>query len=517
MDRDEPRFAQASRQMLERGDFVDIRLQQEARHNKPAGVYWLQAASVATADALGVPDAERTIGLYRLPSFLGMLAAVLATYWAGLAIMDRRGALAGAAGFAATLIAAVEARLATTDAALLATATLAFGALIRIYLATLARRAPPLGVTLLFWVAVGAGVLIKGPIVPLIAGFAIAALCLADRSLALLKRLNAALGLAIVAAMAAPWLIMIGLKSGGGFFVDSLGKDLLLKAAGPQESHGAPPGAFFVAAWGTFWPLAPYFAVAAPGLWAARREPWAKVILAWAVPAWIMFELVPTKLPHYVMPLYPALALAVGWTAADGRMAIGRRWAKALILLVPFGPLALTIGFSWLIWRLDGGANLPFLIAGALAFALAAAAVPPFWRGRALVSLVAAFAASAVMTAAVFGLAARDLDALFPMKRLADTLPALGCAEPLAAVAGFREPSLILLTRTDLILTDGAGAARFLKQGGCRAAFVERRQQAAFDSALTTEGVTPRRVAEVSGVAINGAKHVSYVVYGVAP
>lgn len=503
--------------MLESGDFVDIRLQQEARHNKPAGVYWLQAASVAAGEELGVPDAERTIGLYRLPSFLGMLAAVLATYWAGLAIMDRRGALAGAAGFAATLIAAVEARLATTDAALLATATLAFGALIRIYLAALDRRDPPLGVTLLFWVAVGAGVLIKGPIVPLIAGFAIAALAISDRSLALLKRIRLPLGLAIVAAMAAPWLIMIGLKSGGGFFVDSLGKDLLLKAAGPQESHGAPPGAFFVAAWGTFWPLAPYFAVAAPGLWAARREPWARLILAWVIPAWIMFELVPTKLPHYVMPLYPALALAVGWTAADGRMAIDRRWAKALILQVPFGPLALTIGFSWLIWKLNGGVSLPFLAAGALAFALALAAVPPFWRGRALVSLVAAFAASVVMTAAVFGLAARDLDALFPMKRLADTLPALGCADPLSAVAGFREPSLILLTHTDLTLTDGAGAARFLKQGGCRAAFVERRQQAAFDAALVSEGVSPRRVAEVSGVAINGARHVSYVVYGVAP
>ncbi|MGO4816513.1 ArnT family glycosyltransferase, partial [Cupriavidus sp. 2MCAB6] len=45
LDRDEPRFAQASKQMLETGDFVDIRFQQEARHKKPVGIYWLQSAA----------------------------------------------------------------------------------------------------------------------------------------------------------------------------------------------------------------------------------------------------------------------------------------------------------------------------------------------------------------------------------------------------------------------------------------------------------------------------------------
>jgi len=47
LDRDEARFAQASRQMLETGDFLRIRFQDEARNKKPAGIYWLQAASVA--------------------------------------------------------------------------------------------------------------------------------------------------------------------------------------------------------------------------------------------------------------------------------------------------------------------------------------------------------------------------------------------------------------------------------------------------------------------------------------
>src|SRR4051794_12147337 len=82
MDRDEPRFAQASKQMLESGDFVDIRFQGEARHKKPVGIYWAQSAVVAAADAFGVLDAHTTIALYRIPSLLGALGTVLLTYWA---------------------------------------------------------------------------------------------------------------------------------------------------------------------------------------------------------------------------------------------------------------------------------------------------------------------------------------------------------------------------------------------------------------------------------------------------
>ena len=73
MDRDEPRYAQASKQMLETGDFVDIRFQNEARHKKPVGIYWLQAASVAAGEALGVPDARTAIALYRIPSLIGAI------------------------------------------------------------------------------------------------------------------------------------------------------------------------------------------------------------------------------------------------------------------------------------------------------------------------------------------------------------------------------------------------------------------------------------------------------------
>jgi hypothetical protein len=79
LDRDESRFAQATRQMLETGDYVRIRFQDEARNKKPVGIYWLQAASVSL---FGSAEGT-TLWPYRIPSLLGALAAVLLTFQCG--------------------------------------------------------------------------------------------------------------------------------------------------------------------------------------------------------------------------------------------------------------------------------------------------------------------------------------------------------------------------------------------------------------------------------------------------
>src|SRR5690242_1928042 len=97
LDRDEARFAQATRQMLETGDFLRIRFQDEARNRKPAGIYWLQAASVA---ALSRP-ASTAIWPYRLPSLIGASLAVLLIFVFGRAFFagdpaPARSAFAGA-------------------------------------------------------------------------------------------------------------------------------------------------------------------------------------------------------------------------------------------------------------------------------------------------------------------------------------------------------------------------------------------------------------------------------------
>src|SRR5215472_1761368 len=104
VDRDEARFAQATKQMLEGGGFVDIRFQDEVRYKKPIGIYWLQAAAVKVGEAAGVSRAPYRIWLYRLPSLFGAIGAVLATYWAALAFVSRRASLLAGLMMAGSLL-----------------------------------------------------------------------------------------------------------------------------------------------------------------------------------------------------------------------------------------------------------------------------------------------------------------------------------------------------------------------------------------------------------------------------
>src|ERR1700689_358100 len=177
VDRDEAYFAQATKQMIETGDYVDIRYQDDVRYRKPVGIYWLQAAVVKTAEALKLRAARTTIWLYRVPSLIGAIGAVLATYWCALAFVSRRGAVLAALMMMTSVILGVEARLAKTDAVLLFTVVLAMSALARVYLAP--RRNDPLpglGLLAVFWTALAVSILVKGPLILMVIGLAAASL-----------------------------------------------------------------------------------------------------------------------------------------------------------------------------------------------------------------------------------------------------------------------------------------------------------------------------------------------------
>ncbi len=66
LDRDEPRYTQATKQMVETGDYVRIRFQDAPRHKKPIGIHWLQAAAVW----LSGDGADAPLWVYRMPSLL---------------------------------------------------------------------------------------------------------------------------------------------------------------------------------------------------------------------------------------------------------------------------------------------------------------------------------------------------------------------------------------------------------------------------------------------------------------
>src|SRR3954452_687275 len=313
VDRDEARFAQATKQMVESGDYVDIRFQEDVRYKKPVGIYWLQSAAVETASALGLPRAELRIWVYRLPSLIGAIGAVLMTYWTALGFVTRRAAVLAALLMCASVLLGVEARLAKTDAMLLFCVVAAMGAMARAYLSW--QRAedethPPWSWPAIFWTALAVGILIKGPLILMFAGLTIVALAIQDRDASWLWKLRPVWGLMWMLVLVLPWFVAIFWRAGDAFFADSLGGDMLSKLAA-QESHGAPPGVYLLLFWATFWPGAPLAGMAASAVWRARREPGAQYLLAWLAPSWIVFELVLTKLPHYVLPLYPAIAILI--------------------------------------------------------------------------------------------------------------------------------------------------------------------------------------------------------------
>src|SRR5215475_12573092 len=303
-DRDESRFAQATKQMIETGDYVDIRFQDEVRYKKPVGIYWVQPGVVKTAKALGVPQAISTIWLYRIPSLIGAIAAVLLTYWAALAFVSRRAAVLAGLMMASCILLSVEGRIAKTDAALLATIVAAMGAMGRLYLPEQRQRMDARASWVLpaiFWTAMAGGIMLKGPVIVMFTGFTALALAIVDRSARWLLALRPLIGLLWLALLVLPWFLAIIERSGDSFFSESIGRDLLSKIGSGQESHGAPPGTYLLLFWATFFPGAMLAGPAVPAIWAARREPGAKFLLAWVLPSWIVLELVITKLPHYVV------------------------------------------------------------------------------------------------------------------------------------------------------------------------------------------------------------------------
>src|ERR1700760_671711 len=243
IDRDEARFAQATKQMVETGDYVDIRFQDEVRYKKPVGIYWMEAAAVKTAAALGLPGAQLRIWVYRIPSLIGATGAVLLTYWAALAFVTRRGAALAALMMCSCVVLAGEARLAKTDAMLLLTVVAAMGALGRVYLSWQRGEDPEHPAwtwPAIFWTALAGGILLKGLLILMFAGLTILMIAIPDRSGNWLWRLRPLWGLMWTLVLVLPWFVAIFLKSGDAFFENSLGGDMLSKVASPMESHGAP-------------------------------------------------------------------------------------------------------------------------------------------------------------------------------------------------------------------------------------------------------------------------------------
>jgi 4-amino-4-deoxy-L-arabinose transferase-like glycosyltransferase len=519
LDRDESRFAQATKQMLESGDYVEINLGAGPRYEKPVGIYWLQAASTAILGA----GARDRIWTYRVPSLLGATAAVAGTYWLALAFAGAETAFFSGLLLGLSVLLMSEAKIAKTDAVLLATIVATQGVLMRLYLA--ARQpethgSPSRGLVLLGWAAFGLGVLVKGPVILTVCLTTIVGLVLWDREIGWLKRTDPLRGILVVLAITLPWAIAIGIQSHGLFFQRSLGQDFALKLIGDQEAHGAPPGYFTALVHLSFWPGSLVLLPAAVFAVAKRTDPAIRYLLVWAVTTWVMFELAPTKLPHYVLPAYPALAvLCALWltTAASTEtrtMRIVRYVSLALFVVVG---LALAVFLAAAPERLGPGIPWWLYLAAAAGAIAVLAVIVPVLRGQTQLSVAMAGLSALVLYAVAGFLTVPLLSDLWLSPRMAAAVQRHSePGDPPVATAGYAEPSITFLLGTRTGLGDGreAGAAA-AKAGGL--ALVELGDEPAFLEAVRKGGASTVALEQIDGLNYSRGKKLRITLFRVMP
>jgi 4-amino-4-deoxy-L-arabinose transferase-like glycosyltransferase len=329
----------------------------------------------------------------------------------------------------------------------------------------------------------------------------VAVLSIADRDLRWIGELRPLAGGLLTAIIVAPWLIAIQSATGGHFISESLSHDLLPKLVGAQEAHGAPPGYYLLLTIASFWPGSLFVVAALLWGWQRRHASSERFLLAWLIPGWIFLELVPTKLPHYVLPLYPALALLAGSALAEGYarklIGLGQLFNNAIKVLWAAVTVAIAVGLVLLPGRFGDTISPPSIFAAPVLLGLTLTLLLHDWRLLQSTFLVAAGAAAFVVPAAT--VVVPRLDQLWVSRSAAAAVarhsPRAG--EPVLTV-GYSEPSLVFLLGTATTLAAAAPATEQL--AGARLALVNRRDEAQFLRALSSYGLTANPLERVTGL-----------------
>ena len=513
IDRDEARFSQASKQMVQSKDFITIKFQDDYRAKKPAGIYWLQAASAAL---FGTSD----IANYRLPSLAGYLASFALligfarmmnlTGWGGLAPM-----MAGLL-LASNFIIFAEAHLAKTDSVLLALIIWQQMALFDMYRRRIEGQAGASYIQ--FWIAMGLGILVKGPIAPTVAFATIAMITLFDRNFLLLSQLRFLRGVVIASAIVAPWAVSVQIATQGAFLDIAIKADFLAKVQSAQESHGAPFGTYFL--------LLPLLAFPA-SLFAGQlamigKQVFARdtgrFVVAWLIGYWVIIEFVPTKLPHYVLPLLPALwlclllvmaypAKASKWRVRLGYAITAFAGASGMALALVLGVLALRYG------GIGSGAAFFFSM---LVVLLTGVLLYLFWQWMkrpqsGLMASILGFGAL-IHVIIIAGVIA-NTHRIHPSTALAKMIADLENRPALIAAAGYHEPSMVFLLGRDVLLVQEVEAALLLAEAQDGLAIIEDRKKTDFLATISKLQLQVTQVGRIDGFNISKGKDITLGLY----
>ena len=362
IDRDEARFAQASRQMLDSGTlegWMIPRVGEQTRLSKPPLIYWLQAGTAGLAT--GGDTTQDSIWMYRLPSVLAAFGTILITWRLGVRLFGRgSGFLAGCLLAVCPLI-AFDGHMARADELMVVLTTAAMALLFICWQLGNAPNAPPLSrwLTTGLWLLVGLGMLAKGPITPLVVLLSAVSLTAFTGRWRWILRIRPFTGILIALCVFIPWVILASQAVGFETLREIAYDEVVVRSSTGRESHGAPPGYHLVLLVVLLWPGSLLTGVALGRSWRRAGRPLRRFparghaaeafCIAWIIPSWIVFELAATKLPHYTLPLYPAVALIsaralmVGTRALPQARNLGARIGFTLWLIIGVAISALPI------------------------------------------------------------------------------------------------------------------------------------------------------------------------------
>jgi 4-amino-4-deoxy-L-arabinose transferase-like glycosyltransferase len=396
-DRDEPRFARATAEMIESGNYLYPTFNGQLRPDKPILIYWLMSVPMRVLGPTSLAC--------RFFSSVGIALTCFFTFLLARRFLDAKAGLWSMAILASTLLILVEGTAATSDGILLPCMV----AVMVLFAGSLAlglrwHHVPIMGL------ALGLGLLAKGPVALLPIVVMIVMLWLVRKSEIPVGSHCGRLGgaAALGALLFVAWAIPANNATGGEFLRLGIGHHVLARAARPLESHG-----------GRFLLNLPYYlpiiiagffpwTLHLPGSISAvlhRRVGgvhFRELFLAWVVSIVVIMTLVATKLPHYILFTWPAMALAVGGTlaaASQGKLAdIDRNWLRGGIYF--FGPVAggAVIAFIAAPWWLHlPGAIVPFWAAAALLLAMSVLATRQQLQDRPQASAITLLAGMGVL------------------------------------------------------------------------------------------------------------------------
>ncbi|HTB83326.1 MAG TPA: glycosyltransferase family 39 protein [Candidatus Sulfotelmatobacter sp.] len=339
-DRDEARFSEASREMIQRGDYIVPWFNGEWRFDKPVLIYWCQIASYKFFG-------ENEFAA-RFPSAVFCIAtALLLARWAKSRSDNRTALLAGTMFLTALHVGIVIGRVATADMAMIFFCTLATWSGWELTRPENRERSKWWWI---FYVALAFGFLAKGPVAWLPLGGMILGRILRKDGFRLPLNETVA-GLCVTVALVALWGAPALAQTNGQFWTVGMGEHVLNRSVSAINGHGASNTwmffallpLYFITFFASFFPWSLRVPRTLKNWWPERkRDDLGWFLLVNALIVFVVFTLVKTKLPHYTMPAFPLISF---WLARQisGDKKISLWFTRRLALMIGI-ILVVTVG-----------------------------------------------------------------------------------------------------------------------------------------------------------------------------